>query len=405
MSNSGPWRRLYSTVSVQTLVALSFNVVSLFAGGLLSFFSPLFSDAPWILALFPPILTIRGDISGIFSGNLTTMLHIGSVQPKIRGNTDAYRRLVGGIFVLTLIDALAMGIVSFILNLLFRNVTPGQLYIFMCVPSVSCIIAVAVSIPLTSLIAIISYRKGFDPDILVYPILASVNDIVVTASFVAATSMVLIGGIYLFLLGSAFVLIVCICVILVRQNLGNDLFKKTIREGTVLVIFSSLFGSVNGVFLSDLTEIFQTRPGLIALYPALTNMLGNIGSITGSITTTNLALGYVESFGEEIQQGMKRILRVEMVAAIMHVVTGTVAYIIKSHFGANLSFLVSVALITNLSSFFFISILALVVAFLAYNRGLNPDNVVIPVITSTSDTVATLSMLAAVILLKLVNVP
>jgi mgtE-like transporter len=182
------------------------------------------------------------------------------------------------------------------------------------------------------------------------------------------------------------------------------LFKKTIREGTALVILSSLFGSVNGVFLSDLTDIFQKRPGLIALYPALTNMLGNIGSITGSVTTTNLALGYVESFKEEIQQGMKRILRIETVAVIMHVVAGTVAYIIKSPFGASLSFLVSTALITNLSSFFFISILAFVVAFLAFNRGLNPDNVVIPVITSTSDTVATISLLAAVTLLKLVNV-
>ena len=385
-------------------MALSFNIISLFAGGLLSLFSPLFSDAPWILALFPPILTIRGDISGIFSGNLTTMLHIGSVQPKIRGNTEAYRRLVGAIFVLTFIDALAMSVISFILNLIFGKVTTGQLYIFTCVPSVSCIIAVAVSIPLTSLIAIISYRRGLDPDILVYPILASVNDIVVTASFVAVTSLVLIGGLYLLLLGSAFVLTVCICIILVRQNLDHDLFKKTIREGAALVILSSLFGSVNGIFLSDLTDIFQTRPGLIALYPALTNMLGNIGSITGSVTTTNLALGYVESFKEEIQQGMKRIFRVETIAVIMHVVAGTVAYIIKSPFGASLSFLVSAALITNLSSFFFISILAIVVAFLAFNRGLNPDNVVIPVITSTSDTVATLSMMAAVIFLKLVNI-
>jgi mgtE-like transporter len=385
-------------------VALSFNIVSLFAGGLLSLFSPLFSEAPWILALFPPILTIRGDISGIFSGNLTTMLHIGSVQPKIRGNTEAYRRLVGAIFVLTLIDALAMGAISFILNLLLGKATPGQLYIFTCVPSVSCMIAVTVSIPLTSLIAIISYRRGLNPDILVYPILASVNDIVVTASFVAVTSLVLIGGLYVFLLGSAFVAIICICIILARQNSSHDLFKKTIREGTALVILSSLFGSVNGIFLSNLTEIFQTRPGLITLYPALTNMLGNIGSITGSITTTNLALGYVESFKEEIQQGVKRILRIETIAVFMHAVAGTVAYLMNFPFGASLSFLVSAALITNLSSFFFISMLALVVAFLAFNRGLNPDNVVIPFITSMSDTVATLSMLVTTILLKLVNI-
>jgi len=404
VKDSGPWRRLYSSVPAQTLVALSFNIISLFAGGLLSLFSPLFAEAPWILALFPPILTIRGNISGIFSGNITTMLHIGSVQPRIRGNTETYQRLVGAVFVLTFIDTLAIGAISFVLNLLFGGASPGQLYIFACVPAVSCIVAVALSIPLTSLIGIATYRRGLDPDIIVYPILASVNDIVVTASFVATASLVIRGGLYLYILGSAFVAFMCISVILAWRNWGHEFFRKTVWEGTALVILSSLFGSVNGIFLSGLTESLHRNPGLVVLYPALTNMLGNIGSITGSVTTTSLALGYVESFREEVQEGMKRMLKIEAVAALMHGVSGVVAYLMKSPYGASLGFLVGVALVSNLSSFFVVSVLALVVAFLAFNRGLNPDNVVIPAITSTSDTVATLSMLAAVALLKFVNV-
>ena len=57
-------------------------------------FTPMFSVNPWILALFPPILTVRGGIGGIFSGNLATMMHLGLVKPRIRGNTEQYKDLI-----------------------------------------------------------------------------------------------------------------------------------------------------------------------------------------------------------------------------------------------------------------------------------------------------------------------
>ena len=406
MKEVGPWRRFYSSVPAQTLIALSFNVVSLFAGGLVSLFTPRFQAAPWILALFPPILTIRGDICGIFSGNLTTMLHLGLIRPQIRGNTDIYRRLISAVFVLTFIDTLAMGGISFVLNLLFNRASLAQFYIFACVPTVSCIMAVAVSIPLTSLIAIAAYRRGLDPDILVYPILASVNDIVVTASFVAAASLVIVGGAAVYALGVIFLAFLLLSVLLAWRNLGVEFFSKTLREGMAVVTLSSLFGSVNGFFLSGLARSLMLYPGLVILYPALTSMLGSIGSIMGSITTTSLALGYVSSFGGEVRSGLKTIIQVEAVAALMHIVLGVVAYVMvePAFSGASLPFLVGVALVSNLSSFLVVSVFALVVAFFAFKRGLNPDNVVIPAITSTSDTTATLSILPALTIFKLAGI-
>jgi len=400
-----PRRRFYSSVPAQTLIALSFNLMSLLAGGVISLFTPRFRASPWILALFPPILTIRGDISGILSGNLTTMLHLGLTRPRIRGNTDAYRSLVCAVLVLTFVDTLAMGVISFSLNLLFGRASLAQLYIYATVPTVACIMAVAVSIPLTSLTAVAAYRKGLDPDILVYPILASVNDIVVTVSFAATASLVIAGGLGFHLLGVAFLTVMILCVLLAWRSRHAELFVQTLREGTVVVVLSSLFGSVNGVFLSGLTGSLLRHPGLVVLYPGLTSMLGNIGSIVGSVTTTSLALGYVSSFREEVRGSLGRILRVEAVAALMHVVLGVVSYLIArpAFPGASLPFLVGVALASNLSTFLVISVFVLVVAFFAFKRGLNPDNVVIPAITSTSDTVATLSLVPAVVILKLMG--
>lgn len=406
MRDVGPRRHWYDSIPAQTLIALSFNILSLFAGGLISIFSPQFRTASWILALFPPILTIRGGIGGIFSGNLATMLHIGLIQPRLRENTPVYYQLISSVFVITLLDTLAMGAFSFTLNLLTGGASLGLLYVFAVVPPVACAIAMAISIPLTSLIAIITFRRGLDPDIMVYPILASVNDIVVTTAFAATIFLVLSGGVYLYLLWAIFLFIVLMTGFLVWRNRNVSFFYQTIREGTTVVIMSSVFGSLNGVFLSGMTSGLMSVPGLVVLYPSLTNALGNIGSIVGSTTTTMMALGYKRSLREEIKASLSTIAQVEAVAFLMHVVFGVVSYllVLSATPEATLLSLIAAAIIGNLVSFLLVSLFALFVASQAFERGLNPDNVVIPVITTASDTVATLTLPVTLILLRVLGI-
>ena len=402
MRGTGPRRHLYDSVPAQTLIALSLNVISLFAGGLISVFNPYFEGHLWILALFPPILTLRGGIGGIFSGNLSTMLHLGLIRPRLRGNTRQYNELVSAVFVVTLLDTQAMGLIAFTLYLMLGRVSLGQLLIFSIVPTVSLALTQLVTIPLTSLIAITTFRKGLDPDILVYPILASINDIVVTASFVLTIFLVLQGGSLHYLLGSLFVLIVCLCCLLAWRNRRMEFFQKTIMEGTAVVILASLLGSANGIFLSGLSKTLLKHPGLIVIYPALTNALGNIGSIIGSTRTTNLALGYGKNLKEETLGSLSAILRVESIALLMHIVFGVIAYsIVKFTLpGVDLVFLIGIAVLSNLSTFLVISLFSIVLAHYSFERGLNPDNIVIPVITTTSDTVATIALIPALTILK-----
>jgi mgtE-like transporter len=400
-SYPGPKRPFYNSIPAQTLIALSFNILSLFAGGLISLLTPQFQAAPWILALFPPILTIRGGIGGIFSGNLATMLHLGLIRPRIRDNTPVYTQLISSIFVITLLDTLAMGVFSFALNLAFGQASIGEAFFFIVIPPVACVTAMALSIPLTSIIAIATFRKGLDPDILVYPILASINDIMVTTTFVTTIFMVLSGGAYIYLLIGVFLLILGLTALLTWRNRRVKFFYQTIREGTTVVIMSSLFGSLNGYFLSTMSSNLLRYPGVVVLYPALTNALGNVGSIIGSTKTTSLALGDVRSLKEEVRSALGQILQVESVALPMHAVFGLITYgiVAASIPGARLPILVGGALISNLMTFGFMALFALWIAHIAFNRGLNPDNVVIPVITSLSDSVATLSLLPSIAIL------
>lgn len=405
MSDAGLKRPFYSSIPAQTLIALLFNTLSLVAGGLISIFTPQFKAAPWILALFPPVLTIRGGIGGIFSGNLATMLHIGLIRPQLRKNTPVYYQLISSIFVITLVDTLIMGGVSFLLNLVLGRVSVQHLLVFMVVPPVACVTAMAVSIPLTLMIAIMTFRRGLDPDILVYPILASVNDIVVSTVFAATVFLVLWGGNYTILLWAIFLLILAVTGYIAWRNWRVPFFFKTIKEGTTVVVMSSVFGSLNGAFLSGMSAELLRYPGVVVLYPGLTNALGNIGSIIGSTTTTNLALGYIRDLRDEVKASISTIMQVEGVALLIHGFFGLVTYAIvrPSVKAADLAFLVSVATLSNLISFLPIAIVALAVAHAAYKRGLNPDNVAIPVITTVADTAATLTLFLVLNILDLVG--
>ncbi len=366
-------------------------------------FTPIFSVNPWILALFPPILTVRGGIGGIFSGNLATMMHLGLVKPQIRGNTEHYRGLIKSVIVITVMDTLILGAFSFIVNIINGSAQLGQWFLFISVPTVACTLAVCLSIPITSLIAIETFNRGLDPDILVYPILASINDIVVTVFFVTVVFLNLWGGIFYGVFAILFVVIVSVVGYLAVKSRDDSFFQQTIREGTFVVVLSSVFGSVNGVLLSNLGPSLAAMPGLMTMYPALTNALGNVGSIIGSKTTTDIAMGYSKSFKEELKESGKKILQVEVPAAFMHVVFGVIAFMLSVGQGAALMPLIGVALSSNLMSFIIITVFALWSAHLAFERGLNPDNVVIPAITSVSDTTATLAITPAIMVARLLG--
>ena len=399
----GRIRQFFETVSGQTLLGLSFNIISLFAGGLIAVFTPEFSKSTWILALFPPILTIRGGIGGLFSGNLATMLHLGTVKPQIRDNTREYWNLVRSVLVMTVIDTVILGSFSFVINVVNGSAGLDQWYLFLLVPTVACMLAVLTSIPLTSYIAILTFNRGLDPDILVYPILASINDIVVTSFFVGVIFLVLWGGIYFSALVFMFITILVVVGYIGSMMRDDRFFQKTLREGTFVVIISSIFGGINGVLLSNLGSSLASKPGLMTLYPALTNSLGNIGSILGSKMTTSIALGYSRSFTEELRESGRSIIEIEVPAAFMYVVFGVVAYLMSFGQGASLGFLVVTSLSCNLLSFGLVSLFSLWSAHVSFERGLNPDNIVIPAITSLSDTTATVAITPSILIAQLIG--
>jgi mgtE-like transporter len=396
------WRWLGGRVFRQSSLALLFTVGGIVTGRLAFTFVPFLSVAPWFLTLLPPILTIRGSIGGILTGRIATMLQTGMVTPRLRGNTAQFYTLLRGIVDLTVFDTVGMGVISFALNLLLGRTSLTALPYFVILPTLTCVTAVALTIPVALIVAIRVFRAGLDPDIVVYPVMSTLNDVLVTLVY-AGYVLLALRDVFLPFMEVATLFIVCLAFVVCYQNRSLEVFTRTLSEGIPVVFVASLLGSLNGVALTELRATIERNPAALILYPALITSLGNIGSILGSMATTKLALGYVTSTVESITKMGRELLAVEAGALLVHVLFGVAAAVIGAVSGVAVDpwSAVLLAVASNLMSFGVISLFSLLVATQTFQRGLDPDNFVIPLVTSLADTTATLSLMAVLTVLQL----
>ena len=381
----------------QSLLALVFNLGSVFAGGIVSFLSYGFVDYPWILALFPPVLTIRGDIGGILSGKLGTMLNTGRIRASFVGNTSEFYLLLKSIFVLAFLDTLGMGIFSFILNLGVGHAEIVHLPIYLFLPTFVCLVSIAVAMPITIAVAILSFKRGFNPDIIVYPAVSMMNDIIVSFTFFTAVKTIEKG--FLSILALFSLLSTLIIFEFYTRHKTEVFFKKTIFEGASSIFASSLLGSFSGSVLARFRLNIESFPGLIAVYPAMMSILGGIGSIVGSITTTKLAIGLGSSTRERIQLFVKDAIAVEVSAFPIYSILGIVgAFFSGNSFGSSFFSIIRILLFANLSGFLAISLLSFVIAEGSFEKGWDPDHFVVPMVTSAADLMTTLLLFLGIYL-------
>ena len=386
-------RILNRSVLKQSLLALSFDLGGLFAGRLAIAFTPFLEAAPWILALFPAMITVRGTIGGILAGRLSTMLHTGEIEPRLRGNTEQFYSFIRGVFSLTLVDSLLIGLLSFGVNL-FVGVTDLQdLPYFLAISVLTCMTSVTIGVPIASVAATTVFKRGLDPSIIVYPLMSTIEDILVTTLYVVLVRMALL---YNALFGMELIIIILLVFFLfvIVNHRRERVFRRTLVEGVPVVFLTSLLGTFGGTVLASLKEQIEERPSILILYPALIDTLGDIGSILGSMQTAKLALGYVQSFRSVLKGTLADLVSVETAAFLMHIAFGVAAFLLGLATGLtpNLMLLISMALITNMISFSIISLLSLATAIQTFRLGLDPDNLVIPMVTSVSDLIATTSL-------------
>ncbi|WP_129114226.1 magnesium transporter [Halegenticoccus tardaugens] len=163
---------------------------------------------------------------------------------------------------------------------------------------------------------------------------------------------------------------------------------------TVLTVVELASGLVLDTFEGTLLQY----PSLLVLVPVTIGMAGNLGSILAARLSTALHLGLLQ-FGPENDALVGNALATVALSLTIFPLVGAGAWIVQTIVGGSELGLGTVVLVAFTSGAV-LAILAIVVTFVttyaAYRLELDPDDVVIPVVTNTCDVLGVLVLFGAV---------
>ncbi|GAB7014278.1 magnesium transporter [Halolamina salina] len=159
-------------------------------------------------------------------------------------------------------------------------------------------------------------------------------------------------------------------------------------------------GLLAGVVLGGMQAELRAVPGLLVLVPALLATRGNVYGSLGARLSTGLHQGLVEP---RVDLGNRR-LRGAMTAALANgllasAVAAVAVFLLLTAFGdtvAPVTTLVAVSLVAGLLSGVALTAVVVVVVFVGYRNGYDPDTLVGPVVTTTGDVFGVAFLLLAV---------
>ncbi len=353
--------------------------------------SPKFSIIPALIILIPPSADMRGNVYGALGSRLGSYLHMGRIEPKLRLDPLIEENLSASLF-LVLLLSLVNGIVcSYIASLIgierFGFVSAVNL---MVVSVLATILSACFMIPATILIAICSYRWGWDPDNITSPLVTLAGDMVTMPFIYVAVELVLRTPMYLKLAFLGFV--VAVMVLLFVKSRKGEVARRIVREMLVVLSICAVIDYGAGTLLGDKVESLIAIAGILTIIPPFLEDGGVIGCILAAKVSSWLHLGELRP---------KTVPEREVVDLfVMNHFLGLVVFTMVGILGQTLNFLLRIPTvptvvmlsITVLAGQILVVILNIVsyeLTVLSYRLGLDPDNVGIPIITSIMDLLGT----------------
>ena len=381
----------------QSILSLSFDILGLLTGILLVLYLGVpIDEAPWILLLFPGILSVRGAIGGLFSGHLGTGLHLGTIKPVFTKNTKYFQSLLRVIVTLALVSGVIMGVGTWVFGVFLWNATLIDFVPLMAVIIATMAISVVFVSPLTMVFSVLSFRRGLDPDVVVYPMTSPVSDIINTSCYIFSLSLFfLFGSFGRFLIWILDIIFIIFVAYILVKNIGETNFVGIIREFLLTLLFVTVIVNITGSLLNKITENV-----IYIVYPAIIATVGGVGSIIGSTATTKLALGLIKPSFYSIKQHVNEIGGAWFASIIMFVVYAILSSLISgaSTLGDLLTFIGQLT-VTNVFAVSIMIVIAYAIAIFTFRRGWNPDNFVIPIESSLADTITTAGVIVALVLI------
>jgi mgtE-like transporter len=165
--------------------------------------------------------------------------------------------------------------------------------------------------------------------------------------------------------------------------------REAYREGLPALVTSVVGGLFAGVVLGGMRGDLEAVNGLLVLVPALLATRGNVYGSLGARLATGLHQGLIEPRIDWTDERLRGAVGAALGNGVfVSAFAATVAWAVLTVGGASpeaLPTLAAIAVVAGLLSGMALTIAVVTVVFAGYRRGLNPDTLVGPIVTTTGD--------------------
>ena len=329
---------------------------------------PILLSIAGLMAILPPAMGMRGNVFGSLVSKLSTRLHLGTVEPTLKDRTLTR---------LGLIAQWEVSVISVVIPLLIVGsmLRPDMLLPLIFIAIFGGLIAGVVTLFVALTVTVVTYRRDVNPDNVASPIVTTAADFITAPAYISVASLSLVIGETAML-----VLTVLALAVLVAGTIrarGSPEIRESIRQRIPVLFLSAGISTVAGLFLEGYLSALASVPLLIAIVPVVNGQGGNLSSVLASRMSTSYYLG----------NGHLKISRSELLNALT---AGAFVYavifgVIAPGTGSALvpfALLMSILLLlTCLTGW----VLSHLFTLISIRLKLDPDNTVIPLLTSCMD--------------------
>nr|WP_302578587.1 magnesium transporter [Methanobrevibacter arboriphilus] len=377
----------------------------LFAGIILGNMTSFLAAFPGLLVIIPGAIGMRGNIFGALGSRLATNLHIGLLSPEFKRSKILSENILSSL-ILTMILSIFLAFLAKGICIIF-GFESISLVDFTLISLFAGVISSVIMLPLTMLISLKSFENGWDPDNISTPVIAAFGDLFTLPAIILAVILVsFLSSVILKYSVFIFIILIAILSFIYGIKAGGEM-KKILKQSTPVLLVCSFLGVTAGGFLNNSINTLLKNPSLLTLVPLFSGESGNLVSILGARLSSALHSGLISPVLKPEKITIRNFSIIIFLAIIIYPIIGLLAELSSKLLNIPGLGFIPIIGISAIAGILLISVMLLIVfliSSLSYKNGLDPDNIVIPISTSVTDSLSSLTLISiSIMILSLLN--
>jgi mgtE-like transporter len=177
------------TMLKQSLPLLIFcGLGGIVAGSTLGSMTTILEGIPGLIVIIPAVIALRGNISSTFGSRLGSAYHLGVINVENMWNEELIQNFIGSL-ILSFLVSIVIGFLAYLTTIIFFNISPNPIKIILIVLIAGVVSGLILNM-LTIGIIYTVFKRGYDPDNITGPALATFGDIITMLSIFGSAIVV-----------------------------------------------------------------------------------------------------------------------------------------------------------------------------------------------------------------------